>query len=454
MNIIPPQNRRFVIVKATLAAVLLSACMKEQKVSHLKGTESADEERYFAYCPDTVNEQTFMFHFGLLGKEGFRNHEIFPLYKQKCRNEQVNACYVLGRQYFGQFIAVFDQFTKPRESSQKLLLQNWHTPGSSLNVAENFEFLAAKHQKIRAEIVRWAKVSSRQIESLATPEAFFSFLDGLRTEKSRLKSELTGLSEMDSLVLDIIETWRTKMQPAAWNVQGLQTMPECSIIGTQIRDVEQKVTSMAKSVAEMQNYITVGSPKRVFFLETVHRNLESAAIKFYTGKTKEELNSLHAELVASIRAENLGWEVAEWWYKVSAKGLGDSLDTRYFQYSEPIRILQGNLGEISRFRTLIQEASLPAPAATPLIAELGSYEKIIDQKIAQISRDGWERMFERQEAVVAAQWSLAHHYPASCSGYLKKYQEVADAGVSHLKDFLALEMLYIQIVRHCRRSAP
>ncbi|MCX6128327.1 MAG: hypothetical protein NTX25_04595, partial [Proteobacteria bacterium] len=169
-------------------------------------------------------------------------------------------------------------------------------------------------------------------------------------------------------------------------------------------------------------------------------------------KTGQKLDELLGLLNKDLWLNRILWEFADWWVEISINGLADNLHTRFYMYSEPLRILRSEKVIAIGYKERITKHPLftPGAAADAAIKSIDEKIALIDGAISFIESRGWQGLLSLQKASAAKRASLL---PGNkdCTDSVKLFME-GTATIKDVSSFDENSVLYRKSVAACRKK--
>jgi hypothetical protein len=228
--------------------------------------------------------------------------------------------------------------------------------------------------------------------------------------------------------------------------------PDCSDVPSQSLGafLRKDFDEMGANVSEMRDYVSAARQKRsklLTYLVQYHRYKLTAR---YTEITNKDLVEIRDTMIDVLAAGELLTEFHNWAFKNTINGAGDSLDTLYLQFEEPLRILRSRI-EGARAYIVRFEAIKNAPESMKAILKSQVQNQIsaFESQLATLEAKGWSGQLTRQIYAVEFLEKTDKPLPDDCRPALAAYRKLT---VTSIEQFRVAEDRFFDVRDLCNTN--
>ncbi|MCX6128139.1 MAG: hypothetical protein NTX25_03630 [Proteobacteria bacterium] len=320
---------------------------------------------------------------------------------------------------------------------------------STTNIHRNFLNFSKKSDQIIEQIDHISDAMLIKLEGINSREdakiAVAFFYDEMKPVQFMMK-ELTETERILDINLKII-TEKTGL--IELNTGILKHQLECK---KYLSGIEQPYNTEIKELFKMMNtyrekVVTIRNNTNKLY-NAAYESWTFAPIKKYADVIGKQIVQLSDSLFNDLYLDNLLWQVDDWWTRSTVNGLAGNLHTKYFLYSEPLRILRIEHEEAEKFRDRIRNIRDLNPETLNLALKgLESKMAIIDKNIDFITSKGWQGLLALQKQSALKRASILANNQ-NCQEITKNFLDQVES-VKSVEDFDLLSPLYQQSLTFC-----
>ncbi|HEY9664404.1 MAG TPA: hypothetical protein V6C65_38660 [Allocoleopsis sp.] len=325
------------------------------------------------------------------------------------------------------------------------------------NVDRNLRYLNARNEQALSAIATVSNEISQKIDQFSNDQNASFFEREIIDRFSALRSQLIDLSVQERKFYSMTDALIGKIAYMNQKVGNLTNGFECE--STAVPDLAKLISDTASVynsslkelnpvVDEVRKEVHDRAQQRSFLMSQAYFKTK---YKFYKklgvirGKVIEDVMN---DIFRDLALDKILWQVTDWWATVSSNGLAGRLHTKYYYYSEPLRILRSEKENANQFKVAIQSLSgIEKSVAQEALKAIDEKIAVIDSNIAFIQTKGWSNLLKLQKDSAAKRAALLPGN-ISCQEATKYFFGKAEK-VSSVESFDSVSPLYRITVDKC-----
>ena len=398
------------------------------------------------YTCDQVDEE---FEKQGLVRPELGNNTALAVAYDYCESVRQLACTDSARVAIDSLIGYVGRYSKDAEAGIPLVIDsNESHKEFDLNFDRNLRALLGHQAKVRQRIQALVNDQSNPGIVIDSISALKSKKSEVNTKIKELNKDIQDLYQRSGKFLRFSKTAERKIAHYLGTIQAIKEHRGCLGIKPTIDLMETDARALIEDIGLGVNYIKVMRYKFRILRDMIQPAMGALYIKRYADHVGQDLATLKAEIEKTLRLDDLGWEIGEWWVSSSSGGLNKGLHTTYLQFERPLRLFNHHLGTAKSFReTVIQRAASQTGFKDTWVSFLDNKIQALELNISALEQAGWQGQRDRQKLFISF-FETQPGLNGDCRDHLSKYRELGP--ISDLGSFRKAEDLFSKVMRGCQ----
>ncbi|MDQ3233558.1 MAG: hypothetical protein M3Q07_17205, partial [Pseudobdellovibrionaceae bacterium] len=202
---------------------------------------------------------------------------------------------------------------------------------------------------------------------------------------------------------------------------------------------------------KVRSEVQAASFERGRLMRLAYYKLRYFAFKKYAEGTKEKVEEILKKLNHDIWLSRLLLDFGEWWVNISVNGMANRLHTKYYNYSEPLRLLRSQ-HEVAKsyIARVVGNPQYDPETESLAVDDMKLKASIIDDTIKEIEGKGWKYYSDAQVKIAKSRATSLPNVKV-CQDAVKVYLD-ASIGVKDLSDVDRNNPLFKNVIDFCVRQ--
>jgi hypothetical protein len=191
--------------------------------------------------------------------------------------------------------------------------------------------------------------------------------------------------------------------------------------------------SLAKTIETLNNVrreVKDASDERNNLIKLAYYKGKYFIYEKYAAQSNQNLNTLLEALNKDLWLTRKMWDFADWWSSIFVNGIANNLHTKYYYYSEPLKIIRSQKEIALRFKDEIKSNKLyEKETGSIALKTIDDKISILDSSAAYIESKGWSGLLAIQKASARKRAELLpgnSKCQAAASAFLGGAEKVTD----------------------------
>lgn len=476
------------IPRATVLVVMLFASAQKARAENLSLSPSECAEKWYIprECPQVIEPDqacrmteyikkwginpddpslrvrklagTFLFSGADPKQEFVDGHRVIVSIPISYENLQIRICAAYKKYQCATLVknlyvndnAIVEKYLRSSPNGSRLVIEAAKIPNPDLNIKRNLEYFLSENEKFAQgllDIIEAEKATSTNVTDY--PKLAESDRKTIARFQT-IKKELIELSIKEKALMALIDEMVKEIGLNAAATLGETAGYECDF---QNEFKTSKHNNLVKEITDLfnavKNQIDSQRDSRHKLANITYLKVKYFAYSNLAIKMGSSIQSVADDLNKDLWLSRALLEYGDWWSSVTVNGIARDLHTKYYFYSEPLRLLKTQKEHALK----VVESIKNNPVYTEINGGLGiktinDNVALLDRNISFIETKGWNGLLDLQKISAQKRADLLPNNQ-SCQDANKKFQQGAKSVVD-VDSFDSQSFVYKLSVEACK----
>ncbi len=369
-----------------------------------------------------------------------------------CTSFKKMKCASIVNELYTGYTQVLNTYLEQTDVQKSNFVDGTSADQFDLTLERNFESLVEQNAEIIKQIdseLSGGLAASKTIKTLAEYEQFES---NIKTKFQELRDRSIKVSEKERRFDYLTEQMVTKIQSNGVSLLKESVGYECDFKGEFSTEKYNVSLALLLEVSnKVRSEVQAASFERGRLMRLAYYKLRYFAFKKYAEGTKEKVEEILKKLNHDIWLSRLLLDFGEWWVNISVNGMANRLHTKYYNYSEPLRLLRSQ-HEVAKsyIARVVGNPQYDPETESLAVDDMKLKASIIDDTIKEIEGKGWKYYSDAQVKIAKSRATSLPNVKV-CQDAVKVYLD-ASIGVKDLSDVDRNNPLFKNVIDFCVRQ--